>query len=83
MKKSNSTGPYSITWGCNTDTAVLLFKGEKETHLMDKELVDPTSERLYELYISECSHRGVTPSIHEYLIWLDENGYEKEEVDLV
>lgn len=72
-----------------SDSIMLVLNGEKGNPLMersdsginvrmDEEPVDPTNERLYQLYLSECSSGGVKPTIRDYLIWLREKGYTDE-----
>lgn len=39
---------------------------------MDEEPLDPTDERLWELYIEECSRCGVKASFKDYIIWAEE-----------
>lgn len=38
-------------------------------------------ERLYEMYVMYCRARGQTPSIKDYLVWKDEQGYDEDEPD--
>lgn len=35
--------------------------------------VDATEERLYELYVINCERNGLTPTLKDYTVWLEEN----------
>lgn len=37
-------------------------------------------EGLYQLYINSCQQSDVTPSIKDFLVWCDEQDYDRPEV---
>jgi len=38
-------------------------------------------ERFWEMYLMDCKGQGLTPSIKDFIIWLQEEGYDFDFVD--
>lgn len=34
-----------------------------------------TTEQLFELFVAECARTDVKPTISDFIVWLEENGY--------
>lgn len=37
--------------------------------------VNTMNPRLYELYQEDCRNKGISTSIHDYLLWFEDEGY--------
>jgi hypothetical protein len=48
-----------------------MFYDTIETASQDDE-VEVVNTRLWELYTNDCQHRGLTPSLKDYLVWVEE-----------
>jgi hypothetical protein len=55
---------------------MLIFKHNEEAFMEDEYTPDLTvNDRLYELYKQDCNTNNITPTIRDYLVWLEEEGY--------
>lgn len=42
-----------------------------------------TEEHLYDLYVAYCDRDSTTPTIRDYVIWRDEQGYSDDLEDVI
>lgn len=40
-----------------------------------------TDERFWEFYLQDCRVANLTPTIRDYIVWLEEEGYDFDIVD--
>ena len=40
-------------------------------------------ERLYEMYLVDCENKGLKPTMHDFTVWLSEEGYDDERISTV
>lgn len=41
------------------------------------EILD-TTEQLFDLYVAECARTSAVPDISDFMVWLEDNGYDDD-----